>query len=131
MAILKEDKAWKFSYNESDSYFKTIWKGVLIDDSEFKQKMQDIAHFCQIHKPKAFLANTTGMNYSITPTMQEWHNNLLFPIFAKIGLQKMAIVLSEDLFTQVSIEQAYEENPNSFQTQYFDSEETALIWIHL
>ncbi len=129
MTILKEDKTWRLAYEEAHQYFQTNWKNVEIEDQEFKQKMQDIAHLCLIYKPKAFLANTTGMQYSIVPTMQEWHNDLLFPVFAEIGLKKMAIVVSDHLFTQVSIEQAYDENPRHFRTQYFNSEETALIWI--
>ncbi len=129
LKILAEDNLWKLSYHETLQFFRTDWQaGEYISDEDFQEKMQEIAKFARVMKPKAFLANTIDFDYTITPEMQEWHNNLLFPIFEEIGLRKLALLVPTDLFTQVSIQQAYDET-QALQMLFFDDETEALNWL--
>ncbi len=47
------------------------------------------------------------MKYPVNPQLQEWHNNTIFSRANELNLQKMAIVVSPDLFTHVSVEQPW------------------------
>lgn len=98
---------------------------------DFKKEIEEEKKALERAKPKNILADTLQMGFAIPPDLQEWHNNLIFPIFQSIGLQKLAILVSHDLFVQVSIEQLIDEDKSStaLKTKYFDSEENAIHWL--
>ncbi|MDX2301962.1 MAG: hypothetical protein NW226_04140 [Microscillaceae bacterium] len=130
METLHEDELWKISYNPSKNYIKTEWTGKALSDQDFDVKTQLIIQFMEQYQPKAFLADAAKFNYVIIPEKQDWHNGILFPIFKKVGLGKMAIITPEDFFSQISIKQAYDEEYD-FATQYFASEEEAMKWLEV
>jgi len=143
MINLHKDELWKFDFNEALKIFQTSWTGKYFNNELFKEKTELIAEKTKEHKPMAFLANTLNFNFVMTPNLQKWHNELLFPIFQEVGLQKMAFVIPKELFSQVAIEQAYKEvediyniteneynkNKYGFITAYFKTEKEALEWI--
>lgn len=45
------------------------------------------------------------------------------------GAQKLAIIVSEDLIVQLSIEQTMEETESIFQTRYFGNQDSARKWL--
>ncbi|WP_291726473.1 hypothetical protein [Bernardetia sp.] len=99
-------------------------------EEEFKNEIQAEIVAIKEYKPTNILARTTQMSFVITPNMQEWHNELVFPVFKNIGVSKLAIILSSDIFSQISIEQLIEDNTEAeFITHYFDKEDKALLWL--
>lgn len=102
-----------------------------MSEEDFKQEIEGEKKALEEVKPKSILADTLQMGFAIPPDLQEWHNNLIFPVFESIGLRKLAILVSHDLFVQVSIEQLIDENNSNagFKTKYFDSEENAINWL--
>lgn len=129
MEVLQEDNIWKLSFDKQVNFLQSNWTGLVLSEDIFKEKMLQIAEAVKTHQPQGFLANTLQFNFSISPDLQTWHNDTLFPVFESVGLKKMAIVVAEDIFSQVSIEQAYEENDYGFVTQYFDGEQEAREWL--
>jgi hypothetical protein len=70
------------------------------------------------------------MRYTIVPALQEWHNGVLFPAFAEVGVKKLAVVVSNDIFALMSIEQLIEDVADAkFITRYFDEELVARDWL--
>ena len=62
--------------------------------------------------------------------MQEWSVSNIFEKLEQAGLKKMAMIVSEEIFPQVSIEQLIEENKNTtLITKYFENEEHAMKWL--
>lgn len=99
-------------------------------EEDFKAEIQSEAEKIETYQPAQILARTTKMGFIITPELQEWHNEVIFPKFKSVGVTKLAIVLSEDIFSQISIEQLIEDNKiANFTTQYFDREEVAVEWL--
>ncbi len=45
------------------------------------------------------------------------------------GLKKLAVIVSEDLIVQLSIEQTMEEIEFIFQTRYFSNQESTRKWL--
>ncbi len=81
-------------------------------------------------KPKYIFADTLDMKFSIYPDLQEWHNKEIFPVFVKVNLRKLAVLVSSDLFTQVSIDQLIGEGKGGeMVTQYFEDEKKAIEWL--
>ena len=70
--------------------------------------------------------------FSMEPELQLWHNQNVFAAAIKMGMKKMAILVSTDIFTEVSVQQTVEEEKTqSFETKYFDSEEAAKKWLEI
>jgi hypothetical protein len=101
-----------------------------MNDEDFKTQIIAEKEAVLSCKPLYILADARKYAFTISPELQEWHNNLLFPVFRSEKVQKLAIILSDDIFTQVSIEQLIEDaqNPN-FVTSYFNTENDALKWL--
>lgn len=103
-----------------------------MSEAEFKASILAEQQAVEQVKPKVILADTLNMRYSIAPHLQEWHNGIIFPAFEKAGLQKLAILVSQDIFAQVSIEQLVDDGAShELASRYFDSREDALKWLAL
>ncbi len=97
---------------------------------EYIAELQVFIDLVKEHKPKRVLGNMLDFGFSIDPDIQEWVNHNLFEVYRQINFKKIAIILSKGIFEQVSIEQTMEEDKSqSFETSYFEDEETALHWL--
>ncbi len=120
-------------FSEDTQILKIVW----LDSSDemttedFKEQIIGEKEAIVEFKPKAILADTLNFKYGIIPEIQDWHNQFLFPVFRSENVTELAIILSTDIFAQVSVDQliADEENPN-FITRYFDEEQAALDWLN-
>jgi hypothetical protein len=94
--------------------------------SEFLVYLQSILNL----RPTKLIADTRLMDFVISPELQKWTNQTIFPKSLEIGLNKVAFVVSREFITQMSIEKTMKENEGSqFITRYFDQKEKALDWI--
>jgi hypothetical protein len=102
-----------------------------MSEADFKKEIEAEKTAIEEAKPKNILADTLQMGFAIPPSLQEWHNNIIFPVFQSVGLQKLAVLVSHDLFVQVSVEQLIDEDKQNvgLKTKYFDSEENAINWL--
>jgi hypothetical protein len=101
-------------------------------DEIFQKEIEAEKTATETTKPQSIFADTLQMRFSIPPPLQQWHNNLIFPLFNSVGVKKLAILVSHDIFVQVSIEQLIDEGATTgFITKYFDSEASALEWINV
>lgn len=99
-------------------------------DDEFKSEVYAEREALEKVHPTAILANTLKMGYTIPPELQEWHNGVMDPVFAKIGLKKLAILVSQDFFSQIAVEQLIDDSSQaSLLTKYFENEQAAINWI--
>ncbi len=102
-----------------------------MDEAQYKGEIGAYIKAIHTYKPKNILAHTTDFGFIITPALQEWVNEQVISLFPSIGLKKHAIVVSQSLFSQVSIAQTMDEAEDaSFQNKYFEDESLAWQWIH-
>ena len=100
------------------------------ENNEFKDWNNELVNKFQEHKPTGFLANTKDYKFIITPDLQQWATTNIFEEFAKAGLEKIAMLVSKDLFPQVSLEQFIDEyKGGKIETKYFKIEEEAMKWL--
>lgn len=99
-------------------------------DEEFQTEILGEKKAIETKKPKNIFADTLQMKFSIPPNLQEWHNNLIFPVFKSAEVKRLAILVSTDIFAQVSIEQLVEDgSEKEFVTKYFDTEKELISWL--
>lgn len=76
------------------------------------------------------LANTEKLDFIVTPDLQTWAAQEVFPKSLENGLKAVAFVVSKDLFAAVSLEQTMNEGQGQdFFTQYFSDEQKAKEWL--
>ncbi|MGD1841815.1 MAG: hypothetical protein ACFB0B_13105 [Thermonemataceae bacterium] len=102
-----------------------------ITDEMFRDTISRLAGYAKEHSVKGLLPNAQKFNFTIVPKTQEWHDTQIVPIYNDIGMKRLAFVVSEDLFSQVSIEQIFEEEQaETLRVNYFTNEESAIEWLN-
>ncbi len=118
--------------DDNQQYIETI-RTLLTEDQTVEEYKEDILKWASIVEAKCpvnQLVDERNMRFLITPDLQIWINKNIIATAIKHGLRKVAFLVSEELFSQVSIEQAMEENTNSLlKVRYFDKRENALEWL--
>ena len=132
---LSNNQYFQSSFDQELKLYELVWfkeSGSMSDD-EYKNLMN-------LDRDKV-LEECSQINYIIinikervdtmSPELQEWSTTTVSShIFAKYNILKIAVITSHDLYTQVSVEQAIEEDKvNEGVVRYFDDEEQAKEWI--
>lgn len=119
-------------YHDIDNaIIKNVWLESYIDLDIHKEEMRNwMLNFEKIH-PKYIL--TDASDNVVVPEMQEWILEFLFPKIIDVGVLKYAIVLSDEFFHKVSIENMFDEEvvkeSKEFQQYFFSEEDKALRWL--
>ena len=130
--IVEQTSFFILSYFSKTELLELEWleKTSTLTPKNFQEQVRLENEVLLKYKPKKLLAKTLDMDYTISPDEQEKHNEIILPTFKTIGLEKLAIVVSKDLFTQVSISQIIDDDStDEYQTQYFDDTTSAITWL--
>ncbi|MCC5946208.1 MAG: hypothetical protein JJT94_14855 [Bernardetiaceae bacterium] len=127
-----DNKYWTIQYDEANQIILCEWKAEAeeLNDELFKSEMRGYADIVEKYRAPKLLLNTRIGSYALAPDIQEWVATEIAPRTMGAGQRKMAIILSDNLFAQVSVEQMLEEGdmPTLMQ-QYFDDKEEAFAWL--
>ncbi len=125
-----ENSALTIDYFDDKSYFKVIRLGDIGSEEEYKSLMLQWAKEIEFYKPTFQLVDYMNYYQPIPQHMQVWINeNLIGPAF-KVGLKKVAFIISRDFYMQVSLEQTMQEKEGEkFELKYFDNEVDAEKWL--
>ena len=114
----------------------SLMKRVLESHSEnmgrpgFQHEWLEYAKAIRHYQPEYILVNARNFDFLILKEVQEWINRHVISVYNEIGLKKWAIVVPPKFLHQVGIEQTIEANPdNTFEVQYFETEEEAIQWL--
>ena len=119
------------NFDEERSYLHILWnEGYQIDDDKYKAELQWQSEKILALRPKLTMLNIVRLQYFVTPEMQEWVNANILPQLFQSGIEKMALVIPEDVFLQIGLEMQIDDNPGSSSfVHYFPDEEKALAWV--
>ena len=96
---------------------------------EYKECVNKYLELMLTYKPAQVLIETKLFLFSISPEIQEWIIESITPKTLEAGLTRMALIITEDFFSQLSVEQTMENPAPNFDVRYFDSRDKALDWI--
>ncbi|MGB0523254.1 MAG: hypothetical protein ACPGJS_09855 [Flammeovirgaceae bacterium] len=108
------------------------WLGV-INLSEFQlilsKKLALYTKYKDLHPKLQCVYNFRGLH--IDQEDVHWFNQAYYPKLYPLGIQKLAFILSDDSFYQLSDKQlvAHMDSQNQIELCYFDSLEEGLSWI--
>ena len=105
------------------------WKA-FAGSSDYREGLNTALSLVKTHKLENWLANLRNMK-AIRQEDQDWTNRDWFPQLAHSSLKKMAIVVSEDIFNQLAVDNIMQKSNGviRFDTQYFNSDQSAQQWL--
>ncbi|MCS7019318.1 MAG: hypothetical protein RMJ87_09395 [Cytophagales bacterium] len=116
--------------NSIISYIYTPDADERMADEDFKFNMTAYAGFCETYQPQRLLLDLRHLRFTIGPELQEWTAKEIAP--RTMSLKRIAIVVSSDIFAQVSLEQLMEEDGIADKydaPRYFDTVQQAKQWL--
>jgi hypothetical protein len=127
-----QSKYLHLAYFAEHSLIEMTWLPATerMTDEEYKQEFLHYLGLILELQPKRILPDTREMLFQIEPKMQEWTNENIFVPSLAMGLNKAGFVVSQYIFSQMSIEQTMSESEGAkFDTRYFASKEAAKAWL--
>ena len=101
-----------------------------MDNQLFKDEMVELGKAFDNKKPKLVLINMQNFVFAVSPEVQEWVNKNVNSKLLQVGTQKIAFVVSSDLFTKISVEQTLGEDEEAeLPSKYFKDVEKAKKWL--
>jgi len=133
MEIFKS-KFLTVSYNPKNQILKAVWDPATqqMTDADFRENIQEgVWKNIEHYKPIGFIGDTRQFLFIIAPELQEWYGANISSVFGRYT-KKIAMIMSQDFISQLSVEQTIEEdNQSGFVTKYVSSETEALIWLRV
>ncbi len=129
--LLYESRFLLIAFDEANAMLVIHWQEQAMDVEEFEVEVRQIGEAALAHRPLRLLGNAQQLLFTMSPDIQHWHDTTIIPMYKAAGILWFAVVVSEDIFSQVSIEQTLEsENAQTaFLIEYFDSDESAEKWL--
>jgi len=130
--VLFESDAVLVKYQNESKIFEYQWKprATELSDEEYRSAMLSVMQQVEALQPRLVVANTKHSSFTIRVEMQKWvAENVIAPA-ARLGMKKLALVVSSDLIIQLSVEQSLDETvERPFETKYFDEAAAAYQWL--
>lgn len=120
------------TYQQDKSLFLLDWlpQSSNMTDDIYKKEMLTYVELLEEHRPAFVLFDTSKSEFVVGLNMQEWANENIIVRAAKTNLRKTAFVMSKEFISQLSIEQAVEEDKQRVVTrQYFADLQSAVDWL--
>lgn len=100
-----------------------------LTDDDFMRELEQQVRSVGEYKPQFVLVDTIKFTFPISPDIQSWVDENVYPAWAKEGVKKMGFLMSKEFISQLSIEQAVQENSQeALKSGFFDAREKALAW---
>ena len=107
---------------------ETEWQG-FVNSEQLRTSLLEVLRLARQYRVKGYIANNVLLR-TIRPADQDWINEVWSPDFAKLGVRRLAIVISQDGLNRMGInnimQRATEHIP--FETQHFADTHTARTW---
>lgn len=98
---------------------------------EYIDELKEFIEIVKKYQVKRVFGEMVDFKFTITPDVQEWIDQNLFSVYQEVNFEKIAILLSKDFFSQLSIQQTMEDSTKvGFQTKYYDNKAEAMAWLN-
>ncbi|NLR93609.1 MULTISPECIES: hypothetical protein [Flammeovirga] len=123
----------KVEWNKDEKVLKTTWfTPIDMEEEVYRQEVVRQIDINQLYAPEKMLVDTKEAYYNVLPATQDWINERFVKVLNIIPLEKMAWIVSEDFFAQVSFDQVMDDANDQapFKIKHFTTEEEALEWLN-
>ncbi len=118
----------RLKVDEAAHLLETEWLG-FCNSTELRGALNEALELGARFRVRGWVGNNLQMR-TIRPQDQDWINTDWFPRFAQLGVERMALVVSNDALNRMGVDhimsRATAHTP--FAMQYFDNAESARAW---
>jgi hypothetical protein len=127
--IVSQTEGLLLYYDSENKLARAVWEGFLSGEKLHKAIYLSLDLIAE-KKPENWLADNRKLR-AIRQADQEWIAENLIPKLTVSSLQKMATLISEDIFNQMAVHNLLTKASGHilFDHQYFKSEEEAYEWL--
>jgi hypothetical protein len=128
MSIIYHTSFVQLHHQAAGATLETEWLG-FVNSEQLRAALTEALRLGRQHRVQGWVANNTLLR-TIRPADQDWINEVWFPEFAKLGVQRLAIIESQDALNRMGIstimQRATAHVP--FDTDYFTDADQARRW---
>lgn len=120
-------------YNQANETLTQVWNihSENIETNKLQQEFKDFADLARTYKPFKLLINALQLNHPILPNVQNWLNKEVFPEFLMAKLKYIALVISQNMHAQLSLDQTLEDiKTYNIETESFFEPAEAQKWLN-
>ncbi|GAB4398659.1 MAG: hypothetical protein OHK0053_17720 [Microscillaceae bacterium] len=131
--LIYENRFIQAFHHSSHQFLDTIWFTTSqMLDKEYQALLLTYLHCVEKCCPRYVIIDSQAARYSIAPDMQDWINGNVYPRAVAYGVRRLAFVVSQEFYTQMSLEQVVEDSqqviPN-LEQGFFNQREEAQKWL--
>lgn len=120
-------------FDEKNEVLKNVWteKTKIANMEMMKELNLLILEKIKEYKPKRLLIDARDFMFPIVPKLQEWYNKNIPYQYLESGMNSLAMIMSNDFISELSLEQLLEEEAVStmLKPKYFTTEIEAIKWL--
>lgn len=126
--IYNETSYLKIVFNEEIQSAEMHWK-TFTTPQELKDGLNKGLELVEEKNISNWIADVSSLGV-VGEEEQKWSNENWFPRALKEGIKRMAVIVSDDIFNQMSVEEIMQNVPQmNFTSKYFSNVEEAREWI--
>lgn len=132
MEHLYQSKYQQIFFDQETGIMHNTWKSdsLTMTPDDYRTDLIKLVNLVEKHSPTKQLINTKEFAFTIDIDLQQWTDEEVNKKNREAGVEKAAFVIAEEIFTQMSIEQAMEGNEGAdINIRYFTTEEEAHDWL--
>ncbi|RZL14263.1 MAG: hypothetical protein EOO62_05935 [Hymenobacter sp.] len=128
MPIIHQTTYLALHHDPAGATLETEWLD-FANSEQLRTSLHEALRLGRQHRVKGWIGNNTLMR-TIRPADQEWMNQTWFPEFAKLGVQRLAVVVAQDALNRMGIDAIMQRASAHapFDTQYFADAKAARRW---
>ncbi|NML65724.1 hypothetical protein HHL22_10955 [Hymenobacter sp. RP-2-7] len=115
-------------HDPKNATLETEWLG-FVNSEQLRASLTEVLRQMRTLRIQGYVANNTLLR-AIRPADQDWINQVWFPEFAKLGVKRLAIVMSQDGLNQMGIQNIMQRATAHipFDTLHFADADEARRW---
>lgn len=113
------------------SLLEAVWlpESKNMGEEDYKIELRKQVELVKQYGIKRELFDTKNFAFAITPELQAWTDEEIYSAKHELGVVQFALVVSEEMISQLSLEQAMEEGKaHEFKPRFFTSAQEAKEW---
>lgn len=136
MQVVFQNPYLLMQFDAERDFMETVWTTkASMGEETYKELMFSYLRQLQQHRPRRLLIDSRRAEYMLTPEIQDWINTHIYPPTAEAGIKKLAFLLGEDFFMNLSLEMVAEESEQTplvhdqMEQRFFISYDSAVKWL--
>ena len=117
-------------YFEETELIRTSWKKCG-GAEDFMPMISTVMDFYELLLPKRTLWDHRHFNFQIPPDLQQWTDETInIPATRLNVFEKISFIVSQDVLSQMSVMEIFDETTSEFMPRYFVDEGESLEWLN-